>query len=78
MVSRGHNMVSEIHVILLILFGFVCGILWGMQMGREQYRQLLVIIAKAGNAEKLPDGKFYYLLQEDHTSAANTNQQHTL
>ena len=78
MVSQGYNMVSEIHAILLILFGFVCGILWGMQIGREQYRQLLVLIAKAGSAEKLPDGKFYYLLQEDHTSDANSNQQHTL
>lgn len=78
MVSQGYSMVSEIHVILLILFGFVCGILWGMHIGREQYRQLLVIIAKAGSAEKLPDGKFYYLLQEDHTPAANSNQQHTL
>ena len=78
MVSQGYNMVSEIHAIFLMLAGFVCGILWGMHVGREQYRRLLVIIAKAGSAEKLPDGKFYYLLQEDHTSAANSNQQHTL
>ena len=55
---------SNVHATLLMLIGFVCGMFWGMHVGREQYRRLLVLLAKAGSAEKLPDGKFYYLKRE--------------
>ncbi len=55
---------TEFHTSLLTAFAFVCGIACGMHQGKELYRRLLVLIAKAGTAEKLPDGKFYYIVQE--------------
>ena len=57
-------MVTDLHAIFLLILGFVCGILWGIHVGREQYRRTLVLIANAGSAEKLPDGRFYYLKRE--------------
>ena len=37
---------------------------WGVIWGEYRYRKLLLRIAKIGMAEKLPDGKFYYIVSE--------------
>lgn len=53
-------------VIAAAIGGFSCGLLWGMVAGKAQYRRLLVLLSKAGSAEKLPDGKFYYIVPEEN------------
>jgi hypothetical protein len=55
---------SDLHAGVLMLLAFVCGVCWGMYVGQQRYRRLLVLIAKAGSAEKMLDGKFYYLVPE--------------
>lgn len=55
---------SELHQAALLILGFFCGVCWGIYVGKENYRRLLVLLANAGSAEKLPDGKFYYIVPE--------------
>ena len=61
---------SELHQAALLLLGFFCGVCWGVYLGKELYRRTLVLIANAGSAEKLPNGKFYYLIAEEAVIAA--------
>lgn len=51
---------------------FAAGVLWGRVIGVAMYRRLLVLLAKAGSAEKLPDGKFYYIVPEENTAPQPT------
>lgn len=46
------------------IVGIGAGVMWGMLLGEYRYKRLLVLLARIKSAEKLPDGKFYYIVPE--------------
>lgn len=49
------------------MLGIGTGLIFGIGYGKFKYQELLVVIARAKSAEKLPDGKFYYIIPEGET-----------
>jgi len=47
-----------------LITGIILGVLMGMMIGEYRYKRLLILLAKCKSAEKLPDGKFYYIVPE--------------
>ena len=53
-----------INDIVIFLGGVMVGIGIGGLLQHNGYRKTLLLCAKAGTAEQLPDGKFYYIVEE--------------